>query len=160
MSSSTAASASVELPLGRGDVLVGLREGVLGGGQLRSPVGYDVQRDRLAPRPRDSGATGVACTSSDSGTATTPATSSSETPVEVNAVTSRPVRTAWAATGSSMAALRIALDLVDAPGRSAARRASRASAFAEEASAVVSCRRWRVSARSSSPSSASAAARS
>ena len=104
-------------------------------------------------------ATGVARTSSASGTATSPVTSSSETPVEVNAVTTRPVRTTWAATGSSIAALSMP-STWSTTGPVRRTPCSRASDRAEVASALVSWRRCRVNARSSSPSRASAAARS
>ena len=80
-----------------------------------------------------------------------PSRSSSDIPVEVNAVSIRPVRTTWAATGSSIAALSIP-STWSTTGPVRRTPASRASDRAEVASALVSCRRWRVNARSWSPS--------
>ena len=64
------------------------------------------------------------------------------------------MRTAWAATGSSMAAVRTP-STWSTTGPVSRTPASLASGlFADEASAVVSWRRWRVCTRSFSPSSA------
>ena len=93
------------------------------------------------------------------GVATAPATSASSTPVLARAVTSRPLRTARAHSSSTMAAVRVASTwsatawVTFTPSPAATDRA-------RVVTAAVSCRRCRVSARSSSPYSPAWASRS
>ena len=94
-----------------------------------------------------------------SGTARAGATSTSPTPVAASAATSSPLRTAWAAPSSTIAAVSVA-STWSATAWVTLTPSARASPRACVVTAAVSWRRCRVRARSSSPSRLACASRS